>query len=312
MSILGQANFVSANTYYEARASEIFARPQEGLYELFTARMDMKGQALGLETFGPGGSVAELVGDREFGGLREYLKTITAKTYSTKPALELDSKAVFGDLTGALKMAIDEHLAMGPWFWDKVATDMLTGNPSGMDGVALLNSAHPYGSGGGTWNNITTDALGFASFSAGIAAMQGLKGERGEPLNINPTHLMVGPDLERMALEVVGALRPVPFSSSAQDAASSIVAVTTFGNVYEGRVRVIVNKRMTSSTQWFLMDLSKAAKPIALGELQAPYGVAVTDPQSEPMLKRSKCAYYGEGKAACGGWVPHLIYGRAT
>lgn len=308
MSFAGQTNFVSANTYFQGAAADLFARPQAGFWETFTAKFPMNGQQLGLETFGPGGSMAELVGNRRWGGLREYLKQIPVKVYSTDPSLEIPSKAALGDITGALKSQIDMFMSPAAWAWDKFATEVITGNATGIDGVALLHNSHPYGSGGATWDNLTTDALGFASFNAGIVAMESLLGENGEPLNISPTHLMVGPGLSRTALEVVGAVRPFAMNASGVEAATSVLATTGIGNVLAGRVEVIVNRRL-SSTEWYLMDLGKEAKPVAMGELEALHGVAVTSPDSSGMVDRSVYRYFIEGKAGFGGWWPQTIYG---
>ncbi len=310
--IQGAVNSVSANTTYEERGSEVFSRPQEGFWPLFTDQRPVSGKQLGVEIFGPSPGVAELTSDRVFGGLRGYLKTIPVLPYSTKPSLELDRLDVDGDVTGAMAKRLTDFLAAGPWFWDKIITDILiTNTATGIDGVSLINDSHPNASGGGTWDNKTTSALGHASFDAGVSAMRVLTGENGEPLGINPTHLMVGPNLARTALEVAGAVRPVPFSASAQDASSSIVAVTNMPNVYEGIVKVIINPRMTSSTDWLLFDLSKpGVRPMALGELSAPRAVAVTDPASEPVVKRSKYQYYIEAYGAAGPLYPHVAYGR--
>jgi hypothetical protein len=308
--ILGQTNAISANTVYEERGSEVFGRPQEGFYQLFTDEQTTTGQQIGLELFGPSPEVMELTGDRQTAALREYLKTAVVKPYTTK-MLELDKSAVDGDVTGAMGRRLTDYLAGGPYFWDQIATDLLLTNPTGVDGVALLHDSHPYGEDGGTWDNKVTTALSFTSFDAGITSMESLVGENGQPLRLSPTHLMVGPALQRTALEITGAQRPVPFSASAQDASSSIVAVSTIENVYVGRVVVVVNPRMTSSTDWLLMDLSRpGVRPIAMGVLEQPHAVAVTDPQSEPVRMRSKYAYYCEGRAAIAGFLPHGVHGR--
>lgn len=308
MSIVNQTQFVSANTIYQAKGEEIFSRPQEGLFQLFTDEQPLQGQALALELFGVSPSVKELVGSRTWGSLREYLATARVKTF-TAGELELPKSAVDGDATGALAKRLTDNLAVGPFFWDKVACDLLLSNPNGIDLVPLISDSHPYGPGGTNWDNKTTDALDATSFAAAMKAMKGLKGENGESLGVKPTHLMVGTALEPKALEITGASRPL-FAGTSGEATSSILAVTTIENVYRGSVIVVVNPRM-SDTDWLLMDLSKAGvRPIAMGVQSPPRAVAVTDPQSEPVVNRSMYRYYMEGAAALAGFVPHVIYGR--
>ena len=202
------------------------------------------------------------------------------------------------------------------WALERFAPRIAVSTAFQIDGVALISSSHPYGF-GANWSNNAGAALSPSTFASGISAMSGLQLENGEPAGFYPTHLMVGPALEKMARDLcTNPLRPFPVSASGVEAYSTAVAATAIQNGwFQGSIEVVVNKRMVGSNAngWLLMDLSRpGVRPMIVGEAMAPRAVVVDDPGSEPMLQRSNYAYYVEGYAAISGYAPHCIYGTMT
>ena len=313
--IAGQLSQAAANTAYLAKGDEIFQRPPEGPWALYSDVVPVDGQFLELDTIGPSPIVRELVGSRRFGALRAYAKRTRVTPYSTD-ALELSRLQVEKDVNGSVTRRLNDYLSASANFWDKAVTDTLLGNPTGIDGVALISSSHPYGF-GGTWSNNAGAALSPSTFASGISAMSSLQLENGEPASFYPTHLMVGPALEKMARDLcTNPLRPFPIAATGLEAYSTAVAATAIQNGwFQGSIEVVVNKRMVSTyaNGWLLMDLSRpGVRPMIVGEAMAPRAVVVDDPGSEPMLQRSNYAYYVEGYAAISGYAPHCVYGTMT
>ena len=305
----------AANTAYLAKGDEIFQRPPVGPWALFSDVVPCEGQFLELDTIGPSPIVRELVGSRRFSALRAYARRTRVAAYSTD-ALELSRLQVEKDVNGSVTRRLNDYLSASANFWDKIATDTLLGNPTGIDGVALISSSHPYGF-DANWSNNAGAALSPSTFASGISAMSGLQLENGEPAGFYPTHLMVGPALEKMARDLcTNPLRPFPVSASGVEAYSSAVAATAIQNGwFQGSIEVVVNKRMVSTyaNGWLLMDLSRpGVRPLIVGEAMAPRAVVVDNPASEPMLQRSNYAYYVEGYAAISGYAPHCVYGTMT
>jgi len=314
--IAGGLSQAAANTAYLAKGDEIFQRPPVGPWALFSDVVPCEGQFLELDTIGPSPIVRELVGSRRFGALRAYAKRQRVTPYSTD-ALELSRLQVEKDVNGSVTRRLNDYLSASANFWDKATTDALLANPTGIDGVALISSSHPFGF-GGNWSNNAAAALSPTSFAAGIAGMSALQLENGEPAGFYPTHLMVGPKNEKMARDLcTNPLRPFPIANTGLEAYSSAVAATAIQNGwFQGSIEVVVNKRMVGATNesgWLLMDLSRpGVRPMIVGEAMSPRAVVVDDPGSEPMLQRSNYAYYVEGYAAISGYAPHGIYGTMT
>lgn len=312
--IAGQLGTASANTEYLAYGQSIFDRPMDGPYSIYTQILPCDGRALELDAIGPVGEAEELLGTRIFQGLREYAKRTEVKPYAIR-GLSLRRDRVEKDPTGAMAARLRDFLDGARNFWDKPITDVLLSNPVGIDGVSILNDNHPHASGGGVWDNKTTDALSQSSLKAGWVAMTSLLNEQGAPMQIMPTHLMVGPKLYREALDLTGAARPVPVSSAgALDAGSNVVAAVMQENWLRGQLQVVLNPRIVGAQEdsWFLMDLSKSVRPIVAGEAIAPQPFVATGAESEGMQSQSHYRYWVEGYAAIGGGVPHVIYGKVA
>jgi phage major head subunit gpT-like protein len=302
------SKLLAANTTYTDAVEGVREAPP-GTYQLFCQLPGApRGQATQvgyvdplspLKRYSPGDS-------REYAQMRAYAATYSVKqieksTEIARTDLELDPS---GRVAAGLAAWVNENAVLA----DEDIWSELLANRVGLDGVALLSDSHPYGPAGATQDNLTTAALSFTSYNAAIAAMRGYKRENGVPLRINPTHLFVPPALERTALEVAGADRPVPFSASAQDATSSIVAATSITNVYQGRTQVVVVEWMDDSDEWLLMDLSKTAKPF-YAEL-SPVMDFTPDAQDETLRDRDMLRYSMRMDVIRGPATWQLIYGR--
>lgn len=309
----GQLATSNANTEYVNYGQQIFDRPMGGPFSLYTQILPCDGRALELDAIGPSGEAEEMLGSRVWSGFREYARRIEVKPYSV-PGIELRRDRVDNDKTGAMAQRLRDYLNGAAEFWDKPITDLILSNPTGIDGVSLLNDSHPHAPDGGTWDNKTTDTLSQSSLHAGWVAMTGLRNERGAPMGIMPTHLMVGPKYYREALDLTGANRPVPISTAgAVNATSTVNAAVLQENWLKGQLQVILNPRMVGTTTedyWLLMDLSKSVRPIVAGEAIAPTAFVSTGADSEGMQQRSMYRYWVEGYGALGGGVPHIIYGK--
>lgn len=310
---VGALSIAGANTEFLAIAAEIFSRPSEGQYQLYSMTPPLNGLNMELNALGAVSGVSELTGSRPESGVRAYAKRVPSKPYTTD-ILELPRNWVENDKTGMVGQKLRDYLNANASFWDGPVTSALLANGTGIDGTALLSNSHPYADmSGGTWDNLAA-AFSAANLYAAWEAMTTLTNERGEPMMIRPTHLMVGPSLEQEAMDLLGVNRAIPYNTSgAPDATSSVNSTIVLENWLKGRLQLIVNPRIVGSgysASWFLMDLSKpGAKPMAVGQAIAPQGFVVDSPSSEPMRLRSNYAYYCEGYAAISPAVPHVIHG---
>jgi len=315
-ALTGQLGAINVNTEFTTMANDIFNRKTDSAWSALAKVIPISGNSLELDAIGPSPAVQKMLGSRPFSSLRAYSKPTPAVEY-TAEGLELPRSLVEGDKSGMVRSRLADYLSATADFFEKPVIDLMLSNPIGIDSVTLLNDSHPYGASGGTWDNKVTDTLSQTSLEAGIVAMRGLRFENGEPAGFFPTHLVVGPANEREALDLVGADRMIPVSNAgAPDAAANVVAAVTLKNWVGGRLSVIVVDRMangTNDSDWILADLSKPnVRPLAVGQLIAPAGVVVDNPQSEAMVQRANYQYYVSANAAITGYAPHCVYGRLS
>lgn len=125
------------------------------------------------------------------------------------------------------------------------------------DGQFLCDTDHPLGANNATTaSNNGTDALTHASLSAARTAMRKFKDPRGNPLGVMGDTLLVPPDLENTALEIVTSQLKAGTANNDRNVLSNI--------------RVIVWDWLTDTNNWFLIDSRRAKRNLVWFNRQAP------------------------------------------
>lgn len=159
----------------------------------------------------------------------------------------------------------------------------------GPDGQYYFDSDHE-----GTSNqaNATTGALTATTYAAARVAMRGFKDINGNVLNITPTHLVGSPTLEGKILELLNA---------------DVISATT--NKWKGSVTPIICPHLKTTTEWYLLDLSKSIKPVLYLNRQAPQFLAATDPNDAEIIATAEFKYSVEARRTVGYSFWQLAYG---
>lgn len=129
-----------------------------------------------------------------------------------------------------------------------------------------------------------TVAAAAASFGAAFLAMEQFKDEHGRSLNIKPSILLVPPALRITAQQLMTNDR------TADDKP----------NPYKGMATVVVSPQLTSTTAWFLLDVSRPVKPFIYQERKSPVLVQQTDMQVDDVFNRKKLKFGAEARGAAG------------
>lgn len=312
--IANQLKLDNARATYTALGEEVFAGNRVGFAQSFTRTVPVDGTALEIDAMGATPAVQEIVGSRRFASLRAYANRGRVKRWGPD-ALNIPILQILNDKNDLIAQQLAAYVRDSASYFDKPAFDFLLSNPTCIDGGALLSSSHSFGAAGGTWSNLGS-ALTPSTFFTGFAAMEALRLENGEPAGYLPRTFFVGPDLRKVATDLVTNDRVYPIAAGGVEAYSSDVAATTKSNwLIEGGtpLQVIVAPRITGSgysNSWFLIDTSKEmARPVVIGEAISPQTYSVVDPSSFAMVDRSEAIFYAEGQAAFVGAVPLSIYG---
>ena len=124
-------------------------------------------------------------------------------------------------------------------------TNRMGASTNGADGVGLCSAAHPHSprNSNSTQANEGTLALTIDNLDTTRQAMRNFTDDKGQLLGINPDMLLVPPELERTATQLV-AERAIYEPGSAQFDV----------NMFSGRFRPVVWNRLTDSNAWFMID----------------------------------------------------------
>ncbi len=204
------------------------------------------------------------------------------------------------DQTGAYAARVKAHGDAAAAWADELVAEQLNGAfvKECWDGQYFIDTDHPVGDGVASNKGVVvlsgaTQALANASLGAAMVAMTSQKNDEGRPLAINPNVLVVPP-----ALRIVANM--LMTSDRLEDGKP---------NPYKGMFKVVVWARLTSATAWFLMDTTKAIKPLIFQPRKKPVLVEQKDPNSDSVFQKGQflISVEARGAAAYGFW--QLIWG---
>ena len=168
---------------------------------------------------------------------QDFLSEASARTkVATYGKLfSLTRQAIINDDLGLFSKIATKYGSAAKRLVNKMVYAQLTGNVKMQDNVALFDSKH---------GNVaaTGEALSVKAIAKAITAMRRQKGITGDAtLNITPKYLVVPPELEMVAYQIVN-------STAAVDGVNSGVA-----NPYKGRFVVVADAELTDPDAWYLV-----------------------------------------------------------
>lgn len=168
---------------------------------------------------------------------QDYLGEASARTkVATYGKLfSLTRQAIINDDLGLFSKIATKYGSAAKRLVNKMVYAQLTGNVKMQDGVALFDNKHGNVAG-------TGEALSVKAIAKAITAMRRQKGITGDAtLNITPKYLVVPPELEMVAYQIVN-------STAAVDGVNSGVV-----NPYKGRFVVVADAELTDPDAWYLV-----------------------------------------------------------
>lgn len=147
----------------------------------------------------------------------------------------LTRQAIINDDLGLFSKIATKYGSAAKRLVNKMVYAQLTGNVKMQDNIALFDTKH---------GNVaaTGEALSVKAIAKAITAMRRQKGITGDAtLNITPKYLVVPPELEMVAYQIVN-------STAAVDGVNSGVV-----NPYKGRFVVVADAELTDPDAWYLV-----------------------------------------------------------
>jgi phage major head subunit gpT-like protein len=124
-------------------------------------------------------------------------------------------------------------------------TNRMGASTNDAEGVGLLSTAHPFSPAdtNNTQANEATLALTIDNLDTTRQAMRNFTDDAGQLMGVNPNMLLVPPELERTATQIVSERALYEPGSAQFDV-----------NMFSGRFQPVVWDRLTDANAWFLID----------------------------------------------------------
>lgn len=253
----------------------------------------------------------EWVGPRVINNIQVNSYELRNKKFEDTIAVEKDHLAddqygFYGDVAGMLGSETEE-------FPDRKIAEALEAGTTELcwDGQLFFDTDHPVDPSGvvtGTNSNklvgagydiAVTDPL--IPFAAARAAMALWKREDGQQMGTFGDTIMVHPNEEKYGLQIANAI------NLGQVVGSGAAANT---NVYQGKVRVIVNPylKVTSGKPWYLLATKKAIKPLLWQVRQPAILTAKTNLTDDNVFFQQQFIWGVDLRAAAGYSFPFLAF----
>lgn len=172
------------------------------------------------------------------------------------------------------------------------------------DGQAFFSASHPTQKGASTYQNYwsTGMALNAANYGIVRAAMRTILGDDGRPLGVNPNLLVVPPQLETTAFNIINAQFIAPTVATSGNAAGVMQE-----NPFKGTANILVIDELgVDPTAWYLLDTSRPIKPFVFQERRPPTTLAQTDLTSDNVFNLGEYRYGVDSRDNAGFGLPFL------
>ncbi len=234
-------------------------------------------------------ALREWLGPRVIQNLSTWSYTLENKPYELTVGVDRDD--IEDDNLGVYNPLFAELGRAGRKWSDIQLKTVLQAGTSGLgfDGVAFFAATHALDPAGNQSNNFTSTALTQANWSAKRAAMRAYTGEDGQPLGVEPSMLLVPPQLEETAKEILVADR----------------VATGGSNMTQGDAQILVVPELANEgTTWYIADLSRPIKPLIWQLRRALNLVAMVNPDDMNvfLMKQLMWGLEGRGRAGYGPW----------
>ena len=183
------------------------------------------------------------------------------------------------------------------WFkkQQSLIMNVLTSNPLAYDGKALFATDRTYGA--NTIANLVTTALSATTFGAARVAMMSYKDHGDEPLAVRPDTLVVGPNLEKTAFDIVRNYFGLD--------ATAVIAVENFYATTGTRIVVSPYLVGTYANYWYLADTTDIIKGVLLQIRETPNPVLSN---AQEVARSKTIDYMADGRMAAAPGAPHKVY----
>ena len=199
-------------------------------------------------------TMRKFVDERMPGALAEHGFELENEKWES--TISVDADALEDDQYGQIKLRVQQMAESARNFYGEKAFEALVNGDSTLcyDGQYFFDNDHEEGD-SGTQDNLLDLELTSENLSTARSHMMRFKDDKGKALKINGDTVVVPPELESTALEIVGAESIERYTASGDDKKPTM-------NVHRGRYTVITTPEITDADSWYLTCSNRITKPV--------------------------------------------------
>lgn len=242
--------------------------------------------------------VREFVDERMPLGLLEHSYTIRNRTWEASIAVE--RTAIEDDKYSQIRLRIQSLAREVKRHMDELVFTLLAGGFSTpcYDGQYFFDTDHVSGE-SGVQSNKASSPLDAESLQSAITAMMKFRDDRGKLLGVVPDVLVVPPDLQWTAMELL---------ESTYWPEEGTTTARLSSNVLKGKLDLIVSPYLTDTNNWFVLSTRGVLKPIIL-QVRTPVEFAALEADSESGFMRDQYVYGVRARYNAGYGLWQMAYG---
>lgn len=270
--IVNQETLTAINKSFSKIFNDALGKSETHYKKIATVIENVKSITVEYAWLGDTPKMREWIGDRVLNNLKAFGYSITKKDYEA--TIEVNRDAIEYDQLGIVKPRIEQLAHEGDQHYDETLFELLEANGNCYDGKPFFDTKHKIGE--FEFSNLGEKKLTQESFLAAREEMRGLVSDTGKSLKIKPNLLIVPPELESIAIQILKA--------------STINGGDS--NITKGMAEYLVVDDLTDATAWYLMDTSKPIKPLVL-QINKPIKFTAMDSLSDESVFMRKSFRYG-------------------
>lgn len=216
----------------------------------------------------------------------EWVDTVAVK----QADIERDTYGIYNPLVQAMGFAAAQHI-------DELVASLLVNGFTELayDGKAFFATNHKRTARDVAWSNKGTKKLSAANFADARTSIKSRLNAEGRPMNLG--------------IDLVLVVSPKYESTGRQIVVADLVAGGET-NVNKGTARLEVWPQLAANEDaWFLLEAGHPVKPLIFQEEKPTALMAVTNPDSDHVLKHHEFLYQGYGRYGAGYALPELAWG---
>lgn len=224
------------NTVYD----EAFAAQSVGSWRRLSTEVDSSQQTEEYGWISELPTMREFVDERVVKSLSESGYTIRNKKWEA--TIGVDRDVLEDEKHGQIKLRVQSLAEAASMHYDRLLFDLIKTNGTCYDGKAFFASDHPVR--GGTYDNLGSGVLNAANLKAALTVGRRIPLDNGEPMEVAYDTLLVPPELEWTARELLNsAFYP-----------DEVTGSKMADNVLRGTLSIIVSARLESAAEWYLFE----------------------------------------------------------